>query len=184
MHSNVQLRGTVKFPEYLGERIYMREFTKREGLPKELERWQDTVDAMLDGIETQSPIFLMIDQAEIKVGDYHRRGGVHVDGYWNPTLYAHGHGGGHRIGDKYEPEALILATDVMASYAYIGEYNDIPRSGGDCSHIDVSGMLCADIEPGRVWAGHTLTFLHEAIPVMTDCKRTLVRLNVPGWIPD
>jgi len=187
MQSNVQQRGAVKFPQFLGERVYMREFTKSGGLPNDLERWQGTIDQMLDGIDAPGSIFLMIDQAEVKAGASHRRGGVHVDGYWNKALHAHGgghRGGRHVIGEAYEPEALILATDVMASYAYLGEYDDAPRSGGDCAHIDVSGMLCTDIEPSKVWAGHTLTFLHEAVPVAKDCKRTLVRLNIPGWVPN
>lgn len=185
MQSYVQQRRAVKFPQFLGERVYMREFTKQGGLPKDLDRWQGAIDSMLDGIDAPGSIFLMIDQAEVKAGASHRRGGVHVDGYWNPALYAHGHGGGrHVIGEAYEPEALILATDTMASYAYVGEYEDAPGSGGDCSHIDVSGMLRADIDPGKVWAGHTLTFLHEAVPVKKNCNRTLVRLNIPGWVPN
>lgn len=47
MKSIVQPRGNVQFPEFTRERVYMREFKKKEGLPFDLRRWQPTVDAML-----------------------------------------------------------------------------------------------------------------------------------------
>lgn len=183
--SNVQQRGAVPFPAFTGERVYMREFAKTAGLPADLTRWQDTVDAMLDGVNASGPIFLMVDQAPVKAATTQRRPGLHVDGYWNPALYAHGrHGvgghGGHRI-DGAESEALILASDVLGCAAYVGEFDGKPGSGGDCAHIDASGLLRVDMEPGRAWAGHTLTMLHEALPVSRDCLRTVVRLNVRGW---
>ena len=39
------------------------------------------------------------------------------------------------------------------------------------------------MEPGRVWAGEALSFLHESLPLQVHALRTLVRLNVPGWTP-
>lgn len=218
--STVQQRGCVTFPEFTGERIYMREFTKAGGLPTDLRRWQNTVDAMLDGVETSGPIFLMVDQAPVKVATTHRRPGLHVDGYWHPALHAHGgsrgghagrpaspigghrhNSGGHRgapapaeDGHSYrkpgghfhsadDDEALILASNVLGCAAYAGRFDGQPGAGGDCAHIDASGLLRVDMEPGRVWAGHTLHMLHEALPVRHDCLRTVVRLNVQGWSP-
>lgn len=109
IQSIVTQRGAVRFPAFMAERIYMQEFTKKEGLPFGMSRWQGTVDAMLDGIETDGPIYLMVDQKIVEPNMTHRRGGIHIDGYWNPGkqawdtpgpnwLYAggHGHGGGHR----------------------------------------------------------------------------------------
>lgn len=210
--STVQQRGRVMFPEFTGERIYMRGFTKAGGLPPDLRRWQDTVDAMLDGVDANGPIFLMVDQARVKAASIHRRPGLHVDGYWQPALKAHGgggggeHGGHHRAvpvplgqnvpdGDHlhrkheqhfhsgHDAEGLILASNVLGCVAYAGLFDGQPGDGGDCAHIDVSALLRVDMEPGRVWAGHTLHMLHEAIPVRCDCLRTVVRLNVRGWYP-
>src|SRR5512144_898315 len=90
MLSSVQQRGAVRFPEFIGERVYMREFNPRNGLPKDLARWQGTVDAMLDGVDAPGSVFIMIDQGEVKAGQFHRRPGVHVDGYWIPAIHAHG----------------------------------------------------------------------------------------------
>lgn len=90
MKSIVQQRGTVHFPQHTGERIYMREFHKADGLPFDLARWQPTVDAMLYGIDTDGPIYLMVDQGLVLSGSTHRRPGVHLDGYWNPGNSSHG----------------------------------------------------------------------------------------------
>ena len=216
--SNVQQRGMVPFPAFTGERVYMREFTKAAGLPSGLSHWQDTVDAMLDGVDTSGPIFLMVDQAPVKVATTHRRPGLHVDGYWHPALHAHGSGGGghssrsdesvgghrhsrgghrgapepaapgvHRGGGGghlhggEDAEALILASNVLGCAAYVGQFEGQPGNGGDCTHIHASGLLRVDMEPGRAYAGHTLLMLHEALPVLSDCLRTVVRLNVRGW---
>lgn len=177
--SSVQQRGRVAFPVFQGERIYMREFTKAAGLPADIARWQSTVDAMLDGVDTDGPIFIMVDQGGVRANTTQRRPGLHVDGYWNPAIYAHGHGG-QRIG-SVESEAIILASDMLGCAAYVGEYEGEPGSGGDCTHIDADGLTRVEMEPGRVWAGDALRMLHEAIPVERDCVRTVVRLNVPGW---
>lgn len=180
--SSVKRRGRVAFPAFTGERVYMREFTKAAGLPADLRRWQDTVDAMLDGVDASGPIYLMVDQGVVRSGVTHRRPGVHVDGYWIPRLQAHGGGGGqHRTNGAAEMETLAIASDVLGCAAYVGPFDGIPGVGGDCAHIDLCGMQRVEMEPGHVWMGHTLHMLHESLPVPRDCLRTVVRLNVPGW---
>lgn len=117
LQSVVTTRGYAHFPAFLGERIYMREFTKAGGLPKDISRWQGTVDAMLDGVDTDGPIYLMVDQAYVQAGKTHRRGGIHIDGYWNPGLRcwnqpgpswlygSHEHKGKHWTGHMIEPRS-------------------------------------------------------------------------------
>lgn len=209
MKSSVQQLGRVRFPEFTGERVYMQEFTKKGGLPKHLKRWQDTVDAMLEGIECSASIFLMIDQAPVKAMATQRRPGVHIDGIWEPGVSSHSPGRpehvfavpGHKMWPKHvtvptpaspwrtvrpghamldESELLVLASNVLGCDAYEGEYNDTPGKGGDCSHFDLSRMQRVDMEPGIAWAGDTMQMLHESIPVRKDCLRTVVRLNVQG----
>lgn len=189
-YSSVVVGNPVPFPEFTGERIYMREFDNGI-LPKELERWQPTVDAMLNG--RRSRAYLMVDQKVVHQNALHRRPGLHVDGLWNPAIYAHGHGGGHlgdpgprhggRHGGKWqfvsgESQTLILATDVLACKAYEGWYEDMPSSGGDCSHIDVGSMAEVYMVPHMAHYGDALCMLHESIPVMRTTPRTVVRLNV------
>lgn len=86
--------GAVPFPEFRGDRVYMAPFYQAAGLPPELERWQPTVDAMLSGIKSDGPIYLMVDQGVVHGGATHRRPGMHVDGVWIPSLQCHGGGGG------------------------------------------------------------------------------------------
>ncbi len=88
--SLIEQRAAVMFPEYTGERVYMREFFKNDGLPSDLLRWQPTVDAMLDGVDSDGPIYIMIDQGIVRSGNTHRRPGMHIDGYWNPGATRYG----------------------------------------------------------------------------------------------
>lgn len=95
MHLSIlEKRGPVTFPEFTGERAYMIPFRQSSGLPRRLERWQSTVDAMLAGIQAPGDIFLMIDQKPVLAGAPQRRPGLHVDGYWCPAYRRHG--GSHR----------------------------------------------------------------------------------------
>jgi hypothetical protein len=95
MLSFAQARSEVTFPEFTGERIYMLEFTQADGLPDEAARWQTTVDQMLEGIVTDQPMFLMVDQSEVLAGNAQRRPGAHMDGYWHPGR--DGYGPTHRF---------------------------------------------------------------------------------------
>lgn len=205
MKSIVQQRGRVPFPIHVCERVYMREFRKQDGLPSDLARWQPTVNAMLAGVDTDGPIYLMVDQGLVKAGSSHRRPGIHIDGYWVPALHAHGggHRGGGHSGDSGEGqhrggghmtaswggsdygqhEALILASDITGCRALVGDYQGVPGEGGDCTHVDTSGLKEVLLQPGFAYAGN-VTMLHESLPAAADCLRTLVRLNVPGWTPE
>lgn len=67
---------SVTFPAFMAERVYMEEFTKQDGLPEHLSRWQNTVDTMLTGVDTDGPIYLMVDQAVPLIRDYVYAGNV------------------------------------------------------------------------------------------------------------
>lgn len=237
--SAIEERGSVTFPEFAAERIYMMPFRKNDGLPADLAHWQYTVDQMLDGIDTDRDMFLMIDQSVVPESGFQRRPGVHVDGWWvvepgsegmhyqhriashgtpsytpshrtpapaprpahrtpsvpihrtpapAPSRHvmpspSHRHGGGtHSLypeGVDY-PEAIVLASNVTGARAYVGEYDGMPREGGDCSHLDLSGLDTADLLSGRTWAGNAM-MLHESLPLVPGTLRTLVRINVPGY---
>jgi hypothetical protein len=204
--SIIEQRGLVFFPEFTGERVYMRPFLKEKGLPKDLSRWQGTVNAMLDGIETDKPIYIMIDQTKVKKKNPHRRPGVHIDGYWGPSSKQqieghrgsrhipiptprHNGGGSHQHGasswadaDFKEPEAIILASNIPGCKGYTGVFEGPVGEGGDCEHVDLSNMTSFVMRPNIVYAGNVCC-LHESIPMDEERERTLVRLNVPGWTP-
>ncbi len=251
--SYVEQRNNVVFPSFNNERVYMLPFYKKNGLPSNLKHWQKTIDMMLENVETEDVIYLMIDQGYVKGNSYHRRPGVHIDGYWNPSLNGHGghriemigsHGGhrirmsghnhesgshstsintpsgshitnngghiitpnnndigghstkpfgGHtttpkrRMGDVFlndwEPEGLILASNLTAARAWNGFYDDMPKEGGDCSHIDLSSLKEIEMKAGYAYCGN-VTMLHESTMIKEDSYRTVVRLNVPNWTPE
>lgn len=172
MVSDLAIGRSVVFPEFTGERIYMQPLIKTASevlLPSNLARWVPTVSAMLEGIETKQIMYLMVDQSEVVAGNSHRRSGAHIDGNWVD-------------GDKgeFDPsELLILASDVQGCAAYLGRYfiNDV-RAGGDCSHMKLRKFKRVMLEPNIAYVC-TVTTIHESIPIDHDCKRTLVRINVP-----
>ena len=206
-------RGSVFFPEFIGERLHMLKFYKKEGLPSHVKRWQRTVDAMLDGIDTDLPVYLMVDQSVVDQTGYHRRPGVHVDGYWNDRIRAHGpghhgvscHGGISSHGGTPTPR-----------------HGGVPRHCGGSSGWDVIDfsspealILATDVRACRVYEGEyqgiigeggdcskvdlsktralwlnenqvyagNVGMLHETTRVVPGTQRTVVRLNVPGWTP-
>ena len=201
MLSNVEQRGHVPFPRFTGERVYMLPFLKRNGLPDHLERWQPTVDAMLNGVDTEDTIYLMIDQSVCVPGRPTRRGGVHIDGVWEYGAHGTpGHRGpteprwktpGHRLVMGHNThrhnggpsQAIMLASDVVGCRAYIGEYNAPCKEGGDYSHIDTKPLRAFDMAANIAYAGDAMQFLHESLPQPTEGLRSVVRLNVNGWMP-
>lgn len=201
-HSYVEPRGFVPFPTWSGERVYMVPLTNGRA-PAPLVRWQPTIDAMLDGIPTPLQCYLMVDQGFVKAGTTQRRPGLHIDGYWMAGGQPSGHlakVGGHQqpgthmhtghwaptgwgsVDSMIAPEAILLASDVMASIGYQGMWEGPIGERGDCSHVNTEGLKQVDLEAHRCFAGN-VTFLHASTPVPHDTPRTLVRLNVPGWTP-
>ncbi len=195
LKSHIEQRGNVVFPDFRGEKHYMIPFNGH--LPSELKRWQKTVDMMLDGLEIPDQAYLMIDEAFVRKGQYHRRPGLHIDGYWDPGLGAHrgGHTGSpshrsaprHRGGShctwsesKFEkPEALILASNIGAAQGFVGEFENVIGEGGDCGKVDITNLERVEMLANTCYAGN-VTSLHESLPVPMACYRQLVRLNVPG----
>lgn len=200
--SAVKELNPVSFPDFTGERIYMQKFYKEEGLPKHLSRWQQTVDQMLLQVDTDEPIFLMVDQGIVKPNTSHRRPGPHIDGYWIEDLQAHGgSSGGHRFHnetetliakngrldsgpswqtiDLSEPESIILASDLSGCKAYVGDWSGPIGEGGDCSDISFSDLSEFTMQANSAYMGN-VSFIHESIPLPFETKRTLVRLNLKG----
>lgn len=183
--SHAQYRGPVTFPAFAGERIYMLPF--RDRLPSGYAHWQPTVDAMLDGID-HDECYLMVDQRVVDVGQTHRRAGVHVDNYWDPgsARHAPAHSARHAPAQPslhYRAEAILLASSVLGSDAWLGEYTETPGDGGDCSHIPLDTLWRVPLVPNVCWAGHTATLLHANRVMTEQTRRTVVRINVPGWAP-
>ena len=72
----------------------------------------------------------------------------------------------------------MLASDVSACRAYVGQFDGLPDHQGACDHIDLSGAQTIMLEAGRAYRSD-VTLVHESLPVIEACLRTLVRLNIP-----
>lgn len=152
--SIVQCLGAVTFPAFMAERVYMHEFRKETGLPANLQRWQPTVDAMLEQVDTDGPIYLMVDQKQLNSGDFHRRSGVHIDGYWHAgnemhqghRIYAHG---GVPGVPRHSPAPRHSGISAKGRW-------DTPSP--DWSHADFSEpegiLLASDIQACRAFKGN------------------------------
>jgi len=200
--SQLYVGSKVVFPEFKGEQHYMVPFTKQQGLPKQLAHWQDSVDAMLEKIDTTGPIYFMADQKYVRANRMHRRGGLHVDGFWNPGISAHGNGrhqgGGHLPSPlpKHEPrrhgnismhstygsvgkeELIILASNATGCRAALGQYEEVPWNGGSYEHLNIQDFDEVYLTPGLTFYGDTGSLLHESVPLHKDSLRTVIRLNV------
>ncbi len=146
-HSLIEQRGSVSFPEYTGERVYMEPFFQKHGLPQHLARWQQTVDAMLDGIASDQPIYLMIDQSPVSTGSSQRRPGLHIDGYWNAGVGRHG---GHHAISAHGSTPGHRSIPVPVRHAPLSpSHRSTPRHGSrvdrweDASFEAPEGILLA-----------------------------------------
>ncbi len=201
--SKLFVGGNVKFPAFKGEQHYMVPFTKQDGLPKHLLHWQDSVDAMLSTIDTTGTIYFMADQKYVKANNMHRRGGLHVDGFWHAGVSVHGpgrHGGGHlpaptRPG-RHEParhlgvsmhstygkvgkeELIVLASNVTGCRAALGDYEEVHWNGGSYEHLNIADFDGVYLTPNKTFYGDTGSLLHESVPLHKDSLRTVIRLNV------
>jgi len=154
----------------------MQEFTFYRGkatLPEHLQRWEGTVQQMLCNLRGQHTCYLMIDQEEVKAGRTHRRPGVHFDGVWIPGLDT-----SYTLTENDTNKLMFLASNVEGCAAYRGTYDSrLVGEGGDCSRVPVLAMERVVLKPNTCYA-MTVVTLHESIPVVENCKRTLVRINV------
>ncbi len=177
MKSRIVRTGTIAaFPAHTGERVYMEPFRQRDGLPASLRRWQPVVDAMLAGVETDGPIYLMVHQGTVDRGGTLRRPGPHVDGDWIAATNRHGDPplppghtnpapspGGHR-NPMHQRELVILTSDVYGCDALLGDYTGRFGIGGDCADtVDLTALARYPMQPFGIYRGNVYT-VHEAIP--------------------
>ena len=187
--SEITELGNVAFPSFKNEKIYMLPFFKNKPLPQKLKRWQSTINAILSDINCDTEMFLMIDQSDIKSGSTHRRKGKHIDGYWSKDIQAHvgvrktgyWQNEGEWINSNFKKnEAILLASDEYGCDALIGEWNGRVGNGGDCEGINTDGLSRIKLNKNKAYIGN-VTMIHESITIDVDCKRSMVRINIPNY---
>ena len=112
-----------------------------------------------------------------------RRGGAHTDGNYEPynMSFGTGGGGGWKVGENgpaintrlhhrqyvKDTGGIILASNHEACLGWNGEYEGLPKVGGDCSHIELDDPFL--LEKNKVYYGNN-HFIHESLPVEGDVR--------------
>lgn len=198
--SYVEELQELDVPEWRGERHYMIPFIYDEGLPKEIQRYTSVISHMFQNVNFHRNhlAFIMIDESDVQVGEYHRRSGKHVDGNWekvNRTTQVGNFSSGHSAPRHGAPtyktttsiecannvgnQSILLLTNYASCVAYEGTYvRDFGANwdGGSCHDVDVSHMNPVMLEANRVYKIDSAT-IHESLPVKENVKRTLIRIN-------
>lgn len=158
-----------------------------EGLP---DKFKEVASTMLAGISRKAgTAFFTIHGKKLLKGKTLRRGGPHTDGNYEPHLMTFG-GGGWKVGQdgpaintalhdrQYNNEkgGIILASNYEACLGWVGEYDGLPNTGGDCSHIELDDPFL--LRKDTVYYGNN-HFIHESLPVSDDVHRVMARITMP-----
>lgn len=187
MKSLVRKTGAIDLPSITGE-FAMIPFDCQTlaGLPIE---FSAIARKMLEGVRAVGTAYFTIHGKSLKAGQTLRRGGPHTDGNYEPHNMTFG-GGGWKVGqdgpkintklhqEQYNNErgGIILATNYTSAIGYVGEFDGLPNTGGDCSHIKLNEPF--PLEAGFVWYGNN-HFIHESLPVNDSVHRVMARITLP-----
>jgi hypothetical protein len=180
--------SNIELPLITGEHA-MIEFDLNTfiGLPLE---FVSIAKKMIKGISHKGgKAFFTIHGKKIKKGETLRRGGAHIDGNYEPHQMDLG-GGGWKVGQdgrdvshpthirqfNKETGGIVLASNYRACNGWIGEYDNKPEKGGDCSHFDLDDSF--SLEPNEVYYGNN-HFIHESLPMSGDVHRVFARITMP-----
>jgi hypothetical protein len=127
---------------------------------------------------------MTVDEKLVKAGRSQRRPKPHVDGCFMPQLmdWSHGPGWLHYCNnvptEAIQRMAVIVAASVPGCRAWKGQFDGIPASDGDLSHIaDKLGE--GEVLPANM--GYLLSpdCVHESMIMEVDTKRTFLRIALP-----
>lgn len=180
--------GLIELPLLEGEFPMMPfNIETLEGLTEEFKK---IARQMLAGVTHKGGIgFFTIHGKKLKKGQTLRRGGPHTDGNYEPHLMTFG-GGGWKVGQdgaaintelhdrQYNNEkgGIILASNYEACLGWTGEYDGLPKAGGDCRHIKLDEPF--QLERNKVYYGNN-HFIHESLEVKDDAHRVFARITMP-----
>lgn len=188
MKSLVRVTGSIDLPLVEVEfPMIPFDLSSLDGLPSRL---KFIARKMLDGIEhTGGTGFFTIHGKKLKRGQTLRRGGAHTDGNYEPHHMTFG-GGGWKVGQdgagintslhnrQYNSPlgGIILVSNYEACRGWVGEYEGLPNTGGDCTHIQLDTPFI--LERDKIYYGNN-HFIHESLPVADDVHRVFARITLP-----
>ncbi len=181
--SQVDDLGPLELPAYSGVRWMMLPF-RLEDVKRTITRedWHEALQRMVALAPVQEGVgYLTIDEAEVAVGETHRRPGIHVDG-------VNEHGGiggwGGSRGGEWGVGGMIVVASHTGCRAWAGDFEARIGLNGDCSHMKAM-LRDEDAIPllgGRAYRLNE-TCVHEPLPLAARTKRQFVRLSMPSEAP-
>ena len=182
--SKIREVGRVAFPAYRGTRVMMMPFHLHDvtgTLPDEIAQWRALVaEVVAMGPVHHGTAYLTLDEAAVASGETHRRPGLHVDGV-GPRGEPGGWGGG---GGGWGSKGMLMVSTRVGCVAWEQIFDGWPGPDGDCEHL--AGQRRDDarvvLRPGIVYHCGPMT-VHQALPMMDDCRRSFVRVSMPSDAP-
>lgn len=196
MKSLIKEVGEILFADFKKINIYMMPFELSKNI--ELSAEYNFLKNTISNIVEMSPVkkgtaYLTVDFKNIQAGNTHRRGGPHTDGNF---IYGWGGDGGgngwltgsngrllspekHRNQYLSELGGALIVSDFEACRAWLGEYEDTPSQGGNCSHVDLSRLNQITLKKNKVYLMNS-TCIHESMPIHKNINRKLIRITLPA----
>jgi len=157
------------------------------------DEFKSIVKKMIVGIKhSGGTAFFTIHGKKLKKGGTLRRGSPHTDGNYEPINMSFGSGGGNgwKVGEngpsidsdlhdrQYNSErgGIIIVSNFSACLGWNGEYEGMPKVGGDCRHIELDDPFM--LKANEVYYGNN-HFIHESLPMSKDVHRVFARITMP-----
>jgi hypothetical protein len=181
--------GSINLPIIDGEfSMIPFNMSTLEGLPNEFKL---VAKQMMSSIKTSSVIaYFTIHGKKLKKSQTLRRGAPHTDGNYEPINMSFGGGGGFKVGEngprlgsdihnrQYLSDlgGIILASNFSSCLGWVGEFEGLPKRGGDCRHIELGKPFM--LEANKIYYGNN-HFIHESLPMSEDVHRVFARITLP-----
>jgi hypothetical protein len=182
--SNFQQMGTLRFPDWGGIRIQMMpiELGRLSAVPAFLFFWLPAIRRLFIASPVKEGIaYLTIDERFVRIGETHRRPGLHVDG-----MGAWGDGG------AWGKAGMLMSASAPGCVAWNQEFNGSPLAGKDPGDPDEGSSehlreQCRDdsrefLKSSAIYWCEPLC-VHELLPSGVNGFRSFVRLSMPSHSP-
>lgn len=185
LKSDFRNLGEVSLP-FKGRQMYMHSFNLAD--PKMAQGFEDYLSAVKSLCASAGAFsgvaHMTVDEKVVVAGVSQRRPKPHVDGCFEPRAMGWSHGGGsgwlHTCNniplENYKRMSVIVASNVVGCRAWRGEFDGIPKSDGDLSHLSLNE---GEILPANVGFLLSPDCVHESMIQEKTVARTFLRIALP-----